>query len=251
MSDGLSAFAERLAAKELSETELAIALLWFLEETGSATEVTAMGLANMMNELSLRGRVNISRLAKQLAIHRDVISARGKSGFKLRLGSKARLAERYGPIPVSRAPKIDPRVLAPEDFEHTRPYMKALVEQINGSFQFGFNDACAVLCRRLMETLLIEAFEQSGHGAAIRTSDGYLQLSDMIGLATSGRYLRLARTTPTPMAHVKRVGDLAAHHRTYITKPLDLDETYRVGLRHVLSDLMHLAKLDGAPRKGE
>lgn len=247
MKHDLKAFAAQLARLGLSETGHAIALLWYLEETSAVAEATAADLADLMHDLALRGRVNISRLARQLAINRDVIRAKG-GAFRIRLASKARLTERYAELAaIKTAPRIDPQVISPAEFEGARPYMRSLVEQINGTFQFAFYDACAVLCRRLMETLLIEAFEQNEQASAIRTADGYMQLGDLIRLAASGRYIKLARGTHAAMQAIKKVGDTAAHHRTYITKELDLDDQFRLKLRLVLSDLIHIAKLDLSP----
>ena len=41
----------------------------------------------------------------------------------------------------------------------TRGYIERVCHQINGSYENGWYDACAVMMRRLIETLIIEAFE--------------------------------------------------------------------------------------------
>jgi predicted deacetylase len=105
MQHDLKAFAAQVARLGLSETGHAIALLWYLEETGAATETTAARLATLMHELSLRGRINVSRLARQLAANRDVIKGKSPGTFKLRLASKPRLAERYAKLAAIRAPQ--------------------------------------------------------------------------------------------------------------------------------------------------
>lgn len=178
MSNDLVAFGEGLADHDLSESELAVALLWFLEHTTEASETTAARLAEIMHDLSLRGQVNTSRLAKRLGSHADVVRGKKAGTFKIKLSKKPALEQRYAALLKRPMPKVESHVLASDDFLATRRYLETLVFQVNGSYQFGFYDACMVLCRRLIETLLIEAFEQSGKSAAIKQQNSYIQLGD-------------------------------------------------------------------------
>jgi hypothetical protein len=41
----------------------------------------------------------------------------------------------------------------------TRGYMERIAHQINGTYSNGWYDGCAVMIRRLIETLIIEVFE--------------------------------------------------------------------------------------------
>src|ERR1044071_10519286 len=54
----------------------------------------------------------------------------------------------------------------------TRGYIEQVANQANGAYEKGWYDACAVMIRRLLETLIIEAFEQHGGAAKIKTSAG-------------------------------------------------------------------------------
>src|SRR5580704_13703212 len=42
----------------------------------------------------------------------------------------------------------------------TRGYIERVVFQVNGCYEKGWFDGCAVMMRRLMETLIIECFEK-------------------------------------------------------------------------------------------
>jgi len=42
----------------------------------------------------------------------------------------------------------------------TRGYIERIANQVNGAYENGWYDACAVMIRRLLETLIIEAFEK-------------------------------------------------------------------------------------------
>jgi hypothetical protein len=248
MSDDLVAFGKGLASLDLSEVDLGVALLWFLEHT-ETPETTAAGLAGIMHDLSLRGRVNTSRLAKHLSSHTDLVRGKKAGSFKIKLSKKAALEQKYAALLKRPIPKVESHVLASDDFLATRRYLETLVFQINGSYQFGFYDGCMVLCRRLMETLLIEAFEQNGKSTAIKRQNNYLQLSDIVGIAKSGQFIKLARGSADILEEIKSAGDTAAHNRTYITKRQDVEDL-KLKFRRIISELMHLAKIEPSKLAG-
>ena len=50
-------------------------------------------------------------------------------------------------------------VIAGSLVANTRGYIERVVAQINGTYENGWYDGCAVMIRRLLETLIVEAFE--------------------------------------------------------------------------------------------
>ncbi len=62
----------------------------------------------------------------------------------------------------------------------TRPYIEKISNQINGCYEYGWFDACAVMIRRLLETLIIEVFEHHKIESKIKKSGDYLYLKDLI-----------------------------------------------------------------------
>jgi hypothetical protein len=163
---------------------------------------------------------------------------------RLRVASKGRLSSRYNEIAgTATATKADTQIIPAGLFENTRPHLESLVTQINGTYQRGFYDACAVMCRRLLECLLLLAFERAEKGDVIRDAAGeYRAFADIIGLASSNRHIKLARGAGAVMGKIEYVGDLAARHPTYITRQKDIDEQ-RPGFRRVISELAHLAEI--------
>jgi len=104
-------------------------------------------------------------------------------------------------------------------------------------------DACAVMCRRLLECLLLLAFERAAKGEVIRDASGeYRAFADIIGLASSNRHIKLARGAGAVMGKIEYVGDLAAHHPTYTTRQKDIDEQ-RLGFQRVVTELIDLAEI--------
>ena len=62
----------------------------------------------------------------------------------------------------------------------TRGYLERVVFQINGCYEKGWFDGCAVMMRRLLETLIIECFEAYGISHKIKDSKtgDFFYLSD-------------------------------------------------------------------------
>src|SRR5687768_3640064 len=64
------------------------------------------------------------------------------------------------------------QVVAVSLVKDTRGYIEAVVNQVNGCYERGWFDACAVMIRRLLETLIIEAFEANGLADKIKNASG-------------------------------------------------------------------------------
>src|SRR5271165_3301650 len=63
----------------------------------------------------------------------------------------------------------------------TRGYIEKIANQINGTYENGWYDACAVMLRRLIETLIIEAFEHHRISNVIKNTNGdFLFLRELI-----------------------------------------------------------------------
>ena len=64
----------------------------------------------------------------------------------------------------------------------TRSYIEKVANQINGCYEYGWFDACAVMIRRLLETLIIEVFEYHKIQSKIQKNGDYLYLRDLINI---------------------------------------------------------------------
>lgn len=125
----------------------------------------------------------------------------------------------------------------------TRGYLEKVANQINGSYEHGWFDACAVMIRRLLETLIIEAFEHNGIAHKIQDPNGYfLPLKDLINLTLSEQSWNLTRNTKKGLPKLKSVGDLSAHSRRYIAHRRDIEKIID-DVRIVVQELVYLAGL--------
>jgi hypothetical protein len=125
----------------------------------------------------------------------------------------------------------------------TRGYIEKVVNQINGSYERGWYDSCAVMIRRLIETLIIEAFEYQGAADEIRGADGnYLYLSDLVNKTLAKTEWSLSRNSKAALPRLKEIGDLSAHSRRFTAQRGDIDKIMDA-LRVVSQELIYLTKL--------
>jgi hypothetical protein len=127
--------------------------------------------------------------------------------------------------------------------EGTRGYIEKVVIQANGCYEHGWYDACAVMIRRLAETLIIEVYEKHKKEADIQDRDGnYLMLSHLVDKILADKTWNLGRETKQALPQLKSLGDRSAHNRHYLAKKGDIDKVLH-GLRVVVDDLLHKAGL--------
>lgn len=127
--------------------------------------------------------------------------------------------------------------------KNTRGYIERLVHQINGSYDGGWYDSCAVMIRRLIETLIIEVFETHKIAPKIQNSQGdFLYLKDLISITLAETSWNLTRNTKAALPQLKDVGDLSAHSRRFNAHRADIEKVMP-HLRIVVQELIMLAKL--------
>lgn len=97
------------------------------------------------------------------------------------------------------------------------------------------------MCRRLLETLIIEAYEAHKCEQELKNSDGYyLMFSGLLARVEGSNQLNVGRNALKGLKHFKKIGDLSAHNRRFnATKP-DLD-SIQSDLRIASEDLLHIA----------
>jgi hypothetical protein len=126
---------------------------------------------------------------------------------------------------------------------NTRGYIVRVANQINGTYEKGWYDACAVMIRRLIETLIIEAFEQHQIAHKIKNSAGdFLYLRDLIDKTLSEPSWNLGRNTKQALPKLKDVGDKSAHSRRFLAQRGDLQPLIS-DIRTVVQELLYLSGL--------
>lgn len=167
----------------------------------------------------------------------------GRKALSIAKGIQADAPIRYVPPSAGTRPLSQP-VLPHALVANTRGYIERVVFQINGCYEKGWFDGCAVMMRRLLETLIIECFESHGIANKIKnsTTGDFFYLSDMIRHALQEPAWNLGRNTRRALPNLKSIGDQSAHSRRYNAHREDIDKLI-ADFRMVCQELLYLAML--------
>ena len=147
-------------------------------------------------------------------------------------------------VPPSEGTKPQNQHVLPHAMVYgTRGYIEKVVFQINGSYENGWFDSCAVMMRRLVETLIIECFEADNIDSKIKKTNGeFYHLSDLIVKMLSEPSWNLGRDTKKTLPKLKQLGDRSAHNRRYNAHREDIDKIL-ADFRLVCQELLYIARL--------
>lgn len=125
----------------------------------------------------------------------------------------------------------------------TRGYLERITHQINGTYTNGWYDSCAVMIRRLIETLIIESFENNNIAHMIKNQTGdFFYLSDLISKTLAESSWNLSRNARQALPKLKDIGDKSAHSRRFNAVRNDIDKI-NPQIRVVVQELVYLAGL--------
>lgn len=116
----------------------------------------------------------------------------------------------------------------PDDLIEERHFvLKKLLWEVNRCYDAACYNACAALIRRLVENLIISAYEHHKIASRIQHSNGdYMEFGALIGKAASEAALKLGRQTKNALPELKFFGDLGAHGRNSVVRRPDLDRLH-------------------------
>jgi hypothetical protein len=124
-----------------------------------------------------------------------------------------------------------------------RGYLLTITIEMNGCFREGWYDGCAVMMRRLVEIVLIEAFEHQGVADNAKDAAGnYLHLSDLIGHALVEPKFKLSRNARTELPKLRNIGHRSAHGRYFTAQLADIQKV-EDGVRVVVEEFLNHAGL--------
>lgn len=232
-------FCRQIADLDLTHNQRAIALLWYYRQAQEYEERTASELANDLHDEGFP-KPNVTRLNGELA--RSPFTTRGsrRGTFQIDVRRLAELERDYGPLVDMKVIPLSDAIIPTEWITGSRPYLEKLVQEINACYDYGFYDACAVLSRRLMESLLIEIYIHQKRHQDIQQSGTFIQLSLLVSHFLNDAAIPKSRTLRSTAPRIKDLGDTAAHDRTYITRQSDID-TLRREYTIMISELLNLS----------
>ena len=135
--------------------------------------------------------------------------------------------------------------ILPQAMVHkTRGYIERVANQINGCYEKGWYDGCAVMMRRLVETLIIECFEHHNitHKIQNPTSGDYFYLGELVDATLNETAWHLTRNAKKALPRLKSIGDKSAHSRRFNAYRGDIDGLSD-DFRTVCQELLYIAKL--------
>jgi hypothetical protein len=118
---------------------------------------------------------------------------------------------------VKAAKSLGSEFIPLEIVNGTRGYLVNVTKQVNGCFQTDYCfDACGVMLRRLLETLIIEVFEKKGLQDRILDPRGnYLMFTDLVAKLINSPETPVGRTTKKELPVIANVLNNCAHNRTF------------------------------------
>ena len=196
-------------------------------------------IMSCFEELALEPHSNISSYLSRNSKKRGRKYLLTRGGYIL----EKKITDTY--VQLLKKPKIIPMSdnLFPHDLlEHSRSYIQEIGREVSACFDNGLYNACSVMLRRLMETLIIELFEKYEISSHIKDENGdFLSLSGLITKLLSERSYswNISRNSKKGFEQIKEIGDLSAHNRRYIAKKSDI-EKIRSNARVCIQELLTL-----------
>lgn len=164
------------------------------------------------------------------------------NALKAAQGIQAEIDAELGP-PEEGLRSTSQRVVNLSLVRGTRGYIERVANQVNGAYQNGWYDACAVMIRRLLETLIIECFEKANISDRIKNANGdFLYLRDLIDRCVNEASWNLGRDCKQALPRLKEIGDKSAHSRRFNAQRGDIDPLLK-DIRLVIQELLYLAGL--------
>jgi hypothetical protein len=238
----LNQFCTKLSSLGLSQPQQATSILWFFDEKTPDIVMSSGQLAKIIRESGL-GNPNTTLLNDSVKRTNMVIPT--AAGYRLKTLARAQIREWLITILGETKPEVDQDLgyLPKAVWQNTRDYIENVCVQMNGCYQFGFYDGASVMMRRLVETLIIEAYEALGRDAEIKDGAGnYQMLKELVNRATGASPVGVGRDAKDALGKIKEMGDRSAHNRRYNAVRADLDKI-QSGVRVVVDELFNIACL--------
>lgn len=164
------------------------------------------------------------------------------NALKAAKGIQAEIDRELGP-PEEGTRSQKQKILPFSIVRNTRGYIERIANQANGAYEMGWYDACAVMIRRLIETLIIESFEKANISDKIKNDKGdFFYLKDLINACLNESSWNLGRTCKQALPRLKDIGDKSAHSRRFNAQRGDIDPLIS-DVRDVVQELVYLAGL--------
>ncbi|MGI3901591.1 MAG: DUF4145 domain-containing protein [Janthinobacterium lividum] len=215
-----------------------MALLWYFDLASPDIVKSARQLTKVLGDYHV-GTPNQTALTE--AVRKTKLVNESKDGFSLKPGSRTVIRE-WLPSLEGIQPSMDHTSgYVPEPiWRNSRGYIEEICRELNGCYRNCYYNAAAVMLRRLLETLIIEAYEHLGRSSEIKAGENYFMLSDLAERACGDnghKGLNLGRDSKKALKEAKNVGNWSAHARRFLAHAGDLKK-FHAEARVLVQELM-------------
>ncbi len=178
----------------------------------------------------------------------DFFTSKTTIKFRLNVIKNIRLSLRTEILPYLNQSKqfsISDNLFPFEIVENTKPIIERIALQASGNYDMGWYDSCAVMCRRLLEILIIECFEAKNISSKIKDPEkNFFYLDVLINklLIEEGKSWNLSRNSKKSLKLLKTLGDQSAHSRYFSARQADIDYL-KSDFRNVVEELIDISSL--------
>ena len=239
MSEDPVSLLRNMNDSSFSHVDRAVAALWLSGIKDRSASMSPGEIAELIHQAGYP-RQNVSRLEKNLSKDKRTIKVKPNK-FKIHASHHDNLSAELSALTSLKEVPASNGILNLDLFANSRKYIQRVVIQINGSYEAGLYDCCAVMCRRLLETLIIEAFEAKGLEDKLKGKDGnYLMFSGLLSVIENGTSISLGRSAISGLKEFKKIGDLSAHNRRFNARNNDITD-HKNSIRIASEELLHIA----------
>lgn len=200
--------------KKLEKVEKRVLFTLHVVETKfNISEMSTQQIYHILND---KFRIKTSMQAINMAISRagNKISSIKKEGIVCHKIMSKGVDELKDVVDIKQPKEVIDLIISNEIIEKEKDYFKKVIRQINGCYQDGYYDACFVMIRRSIETLIVDVYEHFGKESEIKDLEGdYLNFSKLVDKVLENNVIKLSKIAKRDIKIIKKFGDTAAHNR--------------------------------------
>ena len=233
-----SAFLTASQFSQQAEMRRALLIAFFMRETTQEDSFSIKQLCDWLVGLGY-ARPNSTRLLANVRKSKMFVSA-GKENFRIHPATTEALRGEFPGLGTKSEDIVTLDSVVPESLlQKDRTYIRLIIRQINASYENNIFDGCAVLMRRLVEILLILAYENIGEDSAIRDAGGdFIPLNAIMDNAKGNAKLRLSRNSRESLETFRELGNFSAHKIYYNAKRSSI-EAQILSFRALVEELLY------------
>ena len=237
----LKKIVQQITDESLPKKDLATAFVWY-HYIVKKSEITLFEINNYFTESNLP-KYNLTYLKNALRISKNVTKGVLPNSYKPVHKYINEMAERF-PFVMGKTEEIitDDTILPEILINSTRGYIETLGKQINASYNNNIFDGCAILMRRLLEILLVAAYEVYGKKNEIEDGDGFKTLNYIINHLSSNKPFQLSKESLEMLDSIRQLSNFSAHKIYYNAKRKDIDNI-KLKYRLAIEELLYTTKI--------